>query len=126
MMMAFNAGSSCNDKGGAKRCGPINEANEALSLHTGSVKMRLPSISINKLECPIHVMRNPDAGAVLYTATSVENGPNTCFGIVSFLLVKNFHIIKSMLPPVDNSVGTGFKNFLPLICACSKKSIANI
>src|SRR5256885_16993578 len=114
MMTASRGGNSFNDKGAAKkRFGPISEENDALSLHTGSIKMRLSSISINKLECPIHVTRSPDAGTVLYTLVSVAKGPNICRGIVSALLVKHFHIIKSMLPPVEISVGTGFKNFLP-------------
>src|SRR6266487_6535835 len=126
-MIASNCGNSFNDKGAAKkRFGPINEENDALSLHTGSVKMRLPSISVNRLECPIHVMRSPDAGIVLYTAISVEKGPNTCLGIVSSLLVKYFHMIESMLPPVDISVGTGFKNFFPSLRECCKKSITDV
>ena len=65
-MMASNAGNSPNGNGaGKKRFGPINEEKDARGPQTGSVRMRLPSISMSNEECPIQVMRNPVAGGVL-------------------------------------------------------------
>lgn len=95
---------------------------EARLLQTGSVNNRKPSTSINKLEWPTQVIRNPDAGACLYIDVSVVNGPNFRLGVVSALLV----IYRHKTPhkePVLTLVGIGFKYFLPSFTAGCKNSM---
>ena len=66
MIMASNFGKSLSGKGALKnRLGPIFCEKDALAPQTGSVRIRFPSISINRLEWPIHVIRKPLSGALL-------------------------------------------------------------
>src|SRR5688572_19646510 len=117
MMMASSGGRSFIVNGAGKNLlGPNRVENEARALHTGSVRMRSPSISINRLECPIHVIRKPGSGACWYMDTSVAKGPNFRLGVVSALLVRNFHNTLK-IEPVPTLVGTGFTNFSPSLTA---------
>lgn len=122
-MMASKGGRSINAMGaGKKRCGPMKPEKEARLLHTGSVNNRNPSTSINKLECPIQVMRNPDVGACLYIDVSVVKGPNFRLGVDSALLVRYCHSTVHK-EPVLTLVGTGFKYFLSSFTAGCKNSM---
>src|SRR5688500_6371006 len=89
MITASRGGRSAKAIGGWKNLlGPKFCVNDTLLLHTGSVNIRLPSISISRLEWPTHVTLKPLAGGVLYIDTSVLNGPKVCFGVPSALLFK--------------------------------------
>ena len=65
-------GSALKAKGGAKnRLGPLHFVGDARSSHTGSIRMRTPSISTIEVACPIQVMRSPERGLVAYAVASV-------------------------------------------------------
>src|SRR5882672_8235175 len=118
MMIASSSGNADKGKGGGKnRFGPANETKEARLLHTGSVSMRIPSISISTLECPIHVMRNPLAGVFRKIVASVINGPGLIVGTTSSFDTIYCQRVYHKVPGSINTVGTGFKNSLPFFCA---------
>ena len=99
--------------GAKNRFGPAHCTGDARSSHTGSISTRTPSISTSVDECPNHVTRSPLAGALVYTAASVRNGPSGFFGVSRFFLLKSIcgsAFERAIFRP-PTVVGTGFKNF---------------
>ena len=99
--------SSSASGAGKKRFGPIHWVGAARSSQTGSMSIRIPSISTREVECPIQVMRRPEWGLVAYMRGSVLKGPGVCFGDRAAFPNKNFgstfHIVEN--PPTLVATG---------------------
>jgi len=115
---ASNGGSSSRGIGGGwNRFGPAMLEGEARLLHTGSVRIRFPSISISTVECPIQVMRKPSGGP-----GSKSDFPSFTTGIslwglrtsLPFTQRKPMSAVRRKLGVI--SVSIVFMNFFPSKC----------
>src|SRR6185437_11118751 len=109
--------------GAKKRCGPNHCAGLARSSQTGSMRMRVPSISSSMDEWPNHVTRSPLADGRLNVRTSVRNGPRGIFRSRSALFWKYIGRTLKTSPNPPNTVGTGFRYFPPCLFARSNNPI---
>ena len=99
--------------GGKNRAGPANPTGDALLLHMGSVKKRLPSISMSRVEWPTHIIPSPfsEIGDGLKELTEKSNSPE---GSRVSLSENQRFMVSQVVPSFITTVGTGFLN-LPFL-----------